>query len=142
MTAEALLSRLEKVKQTGQDRWLACCPAHNDKHPSLNVRELPDGRVLIKCFTGCEAASILAAVGLEFSDLFPPRPATDTYLPPERKRFHAADVLQALAEETLMVDCAVGMLQRRGYLTDAECERLALASDRIIGGLAYASRHV
>lgn len=28
MTAEALLSRLEKVKTTGQGRWIACCPAH------------------------------------------------------------------------------------------------------------------
>jgi len=72
MTAEVLLSRLEQVKQTGKDRWLARCPAHPDKHPSLNIRETPDGKVLIKCFTGCGAADVVAAVGLELSDLFPP----------------------------------------------------------------------
>lgn len=142
MTAEALLSRLEKVKQTGKDRWVACCPAHADQHPSLNVRETPDGTVLIKCFTGCGAADVVAAVGLELSDLFPPRP--DSPGEPTRRQaregFHAMDVLVALAHEALVVDCAVGTLQRRGWLTDEECDRLALASDRIQGGLAYASR--
>ena len=34
-----LLSTLNKVKQTGPGRWIACCPAHVDKHPSLSVRE-------------------------------------------------------------------------------------------------------
>lgn len=142
MTAEVLLSRLEKVKQTGKDRWLACCPAHPDKHPSLNIRETPDGTVLIKCFASCGAAEVVAAVGLELSDLFPPR--TDTPDEPtrrhEREGFHAMDVLVALAYEALIVDCAVGTLQRRGWLTDEECARLAQASDRIQGGLAYASR--
>lgn len=142
MTAEALLSRLEKVKQTGKDRWVACCPAHADQHPSLNVRETPDGTVLIKCFTGCGAADVVAAVGLELSDLFPPRP--DSPDEPTRRQaregFHAMDVLVALAHEALVVDCAVGTLQRRGWLTDDECDRLAQASDRIRGGLAYASR--
>ena len=142
MTADVLLSRLEKVKQTGKDRWLACCPAHPDKHPSLNIRETPDGTVLIKCFTGCGAADVVAAVGLELSDLFPPR--EDAPGEParrhEREGFHASDVLVALAHEALIVDCAVGTLQRRGWLTDDECDRLAQARDRIQGGLAYASR--
>lgn len=142
MTAEVLLSRLEKVKRTGKDSWLACCPAHADKHPSLNIRETPDGTVLIKCFTGCGAAAVVAAVGLELSDLFPPR--DDAPGKPSRRReregFHASDVLVALAHEALIVDCAVGTLQRRGWLTDDECDRLAQASDRIRGGLAYASR--
>ena len=142
MTAEALLSRLNKVKQTGKDRWIACCPAHADKHPSLNIRETPDGAVLIHCFAGCGAADVVVAVGLELSDLFPPR--LDSQGEPTRKQeregFHALDVLIALAHEALIVDCAVGTLQRRGWLTDEECDRLAQASYRIQGGLAYASR--
>jgi len=142
MTAEALLSRLDKTRQTGKDRWLACCPAHADRSPSLTIRELDDGRVLIHCFAGCSAGDILAAVGLEFSDLFPPKAITDTYLPRERRLHHAADVLAALANEALIVDCAIGTIQKRGWLTDDECDRLALASDRITGGLAYASAHV
>lgn len=142
MTADTLLSRLDHPRQTGKDRWLARCPAHADKSPSMTIRELDDGRVLIHCFAGCSTADILAAVGLEFSDLFPPKPVTDTYLPRERRLHHAGDVLAALATEALVVDCAIGTMQRRGWLTDDECDRLALASDRITGGLAYASAHV
>lgn len=45
--AQNLIDRLQKVRRTGQGRWIACCPAHNDKSPSLAVRELADERVLI-----------------------------------------------------------------------------------------------
>lgn len=40
--------------------WSAPCPAHDDRHPSLSVGEGDDGRVLVKCFAGCEQARILA----------------------------------------------------------------------------------
>ena len=67
--APRLLDRLSKVKQTGQDRWVACCPAHGDKSPSLSVREVED-RLLIHCFAGCAVHDVLGAVGLELRDLF------------------------------------------------------------------------
>ena len=145
MTAEVLLSRLEKVKATGSDRWIARCPAHGDKSPSLTVRELPDGRVLVHCFTGCATDDVLAAVGLEFSDLFPeplPEANPDQAARHRQRRqgFAALDVLQALSMETTVVAIAAGQIHRRGWLNDCEDERLALAHQRIIGGLAYAER--
>jgi len=33
--ADILLARLDGVKRTGPDRWIARCPAHDDKRPSL-----------------------------------------------------------------------------------------------------------
>ena len=45
MSADVLLSILEGVKRTGPGRWMARCPAHGDKSPSLSIRELDDGRV-------------------------------------------------------------------------------------------------
>jgi len=66
-----LLSQLEKVQRKGDQRWTACCPAHDDKNPSLALTELGDGRVLIKCFAGCATADVLNAVGLTMGDLFP-----------------------------------------------------------------------
>lgn len=65
MSADALLSRLDKVKRTGPDKWVARCPAHDDRGPSLAVRELEDGRVLVHCFAGCGADEVVGAVGLE-----------------------------------------------------------------------------
>jgi hypothetical protein len=46
------------------------CPAHDDRNASLSVTEGDDGRVLVKCFSGCEVDRIVAALGLELADLF------------------------------------------------------------------------
>ena len=68
---ERLLAALENVRR--QDTgWIARCPAHDDRHPSLSVAEGDDGRALVWCFAGCSLEAVLAAVGLSVSDLFPP----------------------------------------------------------------------
>ncbi len=67
---ENLLSRLDKVRRSGGE-WQALCPAHDDHSPSLGIKETNDGTVMIKCRAGCETRDVLAAVGLDFSDLYP-----------------------------------------------------------------------
>ena len=62
MTAATLLSRLEKVRPSGADRWSASCPSHQGKNPSLSIRELPDGRVLVRCWAGCDVLSIFEGI--------------------------------------------------------------------------------
>lgn len=69
--ADRLLSTLDKVRQVGPGEWIACCPAHDDRSPSLAVRELEDGRLLIHDFGGCATGEVVAAVGMTLSDLFP-----------------------------------------------------------------------
>jgi putative DNA primase/helicase len=49
------------------------CPAHDDRKESLSVTEGDDGKVLVKCFAGCDTKKVLAAVGLKMTDLFPPK---------------------------------------------------------------------
>ena len=71
MSADTLLSRLNRTRRTGADRWIARCLAHDDSGPSLAIRELDDGRVLIHCFAGCTAHETVSAAGLSLSDLFP-----------------------------------------------------------------------
>lgn len=68
---EKVLSRLDKVKTTGRNKWMACCPAHDDRNPSLGIGEGNDGRVLLNCWAGCTAAEIVEAIDLELRDLFP-----------------------------------------------------------------------
>ena len=65
-----VLSRLQGVKRSGTG-YVALCPAHNDRHPSLSIDELSDGRVLLHCWAGCDTESIVSAIGLTMSDLFP-----------------------------------------------------------------------
>lgn len=68
---DKVLNRLGKVKSAGADKWKACCPAHDDKHPSLAISETSEGVVLLKCWAGCTTKEIVSAIGLELRDLFP-----------------------------------------------------------------------
>ncbi len=69
MTARELLTRLEGVRPRGAGKWSACCPAHDDTHPSLAIAEGERG-VLVKCWGGCPLPAITAALGLAIKDLF------------------------------------------------------------------------
>ena len=104
----------------------------------MTIREVDDGRVLIYCHAECGAAAILAALGLEFDVLFPPKPAKD-YLPPVRRPFPAADVLEALREETLIVLMASSTVRQGGALNAVDHERLIVATGRIERGRALAN---
>lgn len=53
-----------KAKRTGAG-WAAKCPAHDDHRASLSIGEGEDGRLLLKCFAGCEFDAILKAAGVE-----------------------------------------------------------------------------
>ena len=54
------------------ESWSCQCPAHDDKNPSFDVDAKQDGTVLMKCQSvGCSNEEIRAALGLEWSDLFP-----------------------------------------------------------------------
>ena len=68
---EKIHSCLDKVKSSGINKWKACCPAHDDKNPSLAITETSDGTVLLKCWAGCTTQHIVSAIGLELRDLFP-----------------------------------------------------------------------
>jgi len=69
-----ILPLLDQVKTVKPNQWKACCPAHADKTPSLSLKELDDGKVLIKCWSGCNVEDITYALGLELQCLFPPKP--------------------------------------------------------------------
>ena len=99
MTAEVLLSRLQHVRKTGAARWRAGCPAHGrGVKGSLVITETPDGRVLMHCHAECETAAVLAAVGLEMDELFPPKTPDDRRAPPVDRPFKR-EAIQHLARE-------------------------------------------
>lgn len=68
-TIDEVLGRLAKVRPNGERAWMACCPAHADRNPSLSVSEGEGGRTLFKCFAGCPAESVAAALGYRMADL-------------------------------------------------------------------------
>lgn len=139
MSAATLLERLAGVTRTRPGCWLARCPAHDDKHASLAVRELDDGRVLVHDFAGCSTSDVLAAIGLNFDALYPSRPA-DHRVRPERRPFPATDVLRAVEHETLIAATAASFQGSGGVLTDEDRARLILAAQRITAAVQE-SRH-
>jgi len=128
----AILDRLDKVKENGPGRWLACCPAHQDRSPSLSVRETPDGTILVKCFAECPTPDVLAAVGLELKDLFPQR-GRDDYHASKRpgERWVPRDVLAAVAREALIALLAAEAVHSGTLLSDEDRNRLAVAAGRL-----------
>src|SRR3546814_11824591 len=40
---------------------MCCCPAHDDRTPSLSVR-VGETRLLFKCFAGCDISDVLRAL--------------------------------------------------------------------------------
>jgi hypothetical protein len=85
-----VLDRLEGVKQTGAGRWMARCPAHEDRSPSLSVRETENGRTLLHCFGSCPNGDVLSAMGLRMSDLF--EKPLGHHFPPVRGGFNAREL--------------------------------------------------
>ncbi len=126
--AGKLLDRLARVKQTAPARWLAKCPAHEDRSPSLSIRELDDGRVLIHDFGGCEVGDVLAALGLTLADLFE-KPLGN--LPPSHSKIPARDLLQILDHEVTVAALIVADILAARTVNEAQWQRLATAARRI-----------
>jgi len=128
MKTHEFLSRLEKVRKTGDDSWIACCPSHSDRSPSLTVSEKEE-RLLIHCFAGCSTAEIVGAVGMELSDLFPERiPITGNKQ--IKKRFMPQDVIQCLSGETLFLILMAESMLRKEPIPESDYERLKVAHRR------------
>lgn len=42
--------------------WMARCPVHDDRSPSLSIRAGKDGKVLVRCHAGCDQRDLIAAL--------------------------------------------------------------------------------
>lgn len=59
MTAGQIARQLRGRKQPSG--WVAQCPAHDDRNPSLSISEA-DGRILVHCHAGCEQDAVINAL--------------------------------------------------------------------------------
>src|SRR6266571_4035070 len=71
---ETVLTRLKGVRKSLHG-WVACCPAHSDREPSLSIGLGDEGQVLLNCFAGCSLDMIVEAMGITVADLFPTAPS-------------------------------------------------------------------
>lgn len=131
MSIEALLDRLDGAKETGHGKFIARCPAHDDRSPSLAIKEEDDGRVLLHCFAGCETEDVLSALGLAFLDVMPERIRQGHVSKPVRNRITAKDALFTLDHESLVVAIIGADFLEHKEIDDETWARLASAVERI-----------
>jgi len=130
---ERLAQRTRGWRSYGRDRAIFCCDGHEDKRPSVSVRELPDGRVLLHCFAGCNVESVLGSIGLTLESLFPDSAPLHhrSGAPRRRALLTAAQALDMLAFESMLTLTAAFNLSNGYALAPGDLHRLALAGQRI-----------
>jgi len=134
-----LLNRLSKVKQTGTGKWVACCPAHEDRSPSLSIKQAND-KILIYCFAGCDVDDVVGSVGMSLSDLMPElvghnhQPRTNTEIPTHTK----AELFDVMVGETAIFMVAARQIAMDIPFSEVDTKRIRLAESRLDKVIALA----
>lgn len=129
---DAVLSRLEKVRQRQAGQYSARCPAHADKGPSLSVRETQEGSVLLHCFAGCSVHEITAAMGLDMSDLFLPQQRTGREPKRLARVIAPSQALEVLVAEAMFVFVVASDMHHAKTIAPETFERLKQAAARVL----------
>lgn len=99
MTASDFARRL-RARRVGKDKWVALCPSHPDRTPSLSISAGRRG-VVIRCMSaGCDTRNILDAMKLRFTDLF-----YDAATPAARAQGSLRNTWEDLEHELGLVVC-------------------------------------
>ena len=122
-----ILEQLEKVKRVGDSQWLACCPSHDDRTPSLAIKDTDD-KILLRCWAGCSTESIVPSLGMKMGDLF------HTSLSPQeaRTRRHSSTIADA-EHERLILAIASSDRKRGKRLSPADLQRERTAYLKVTG---------
>lgn len=123
MSLETILAKLSKVRKSNRG-YMACCPVHDDKNPSMTITETDDGKVLCHCFScGARGSHVVEALGLTLGELFSGE-FTGTYDPKYKLK-------KTELEDDLVIMMYEQGKQRGDYLTHSDYKRYKLAKARI-----------
>ena len=81
INAESIAHSLDKPRPNGKG-FMACCPAHDDKNPSLSISETENGKILVKCFAGCSQEAVISE--LKSRALWP----ASNFTPQQKQQYH------------------------------------------------------
>jgi len=127
---EEFLSRLDKVKRVGNGYWTACCPVHDDSHPSLSITE-KSGTFVVHCHA-CHAGGveIIESVGLTANDFYE-KMDVPTYIKSLSRKWTANQICELGSESMSIVALLLERLMKKG-LEDEEIDLLRLESQKLI----------
>lgn len=134
---EKVLSRL-KHKRIGPGKYLAFAPTRSERTPSVSIKELEDGGLLLHDFGGDSTADILTAIGLNLADLFPERPSSHQARRPVNRAFFPSDVFEIARQEIGVAAIVAADLVKKREVTEQDYARLLEASVRL-GRIAEAA---
>jgi len=125
-----ILERLDGVHDNGGGNYMACCPAHDDRSPSLSIKQCDDERILLHCFAGCDVEDVCSALGLTLADLMPERPL-DHRKRNVRTKMPARDALISLDHESIVVAIIASDIHEHKTVDTPTLNRLGQAVERI-----------
>lgn len=126
LCAESIAMGLDKSRRHGVGKFMACCPAHDDRSPSLAITDA-DGTTLVYCFAGCSQRDVIGA--LRAKELWPEERQREANSGPY---FSNADLLEmrfyvAVADEQ----------QRARPITNDEKKKVS-ACNKVLSSKGYA----
>lgn len=108
MSAKEIAAALGDATREGHD-WRCRCPVHDGV--SLTLRDGKEGQLVVKCFAGCEARDVLAAIrrrGLSSGEVREERPSPSAKHEPDK----ADKISLALATWRQSVDARGSLVER------------------------------
>jgi len=128
MDINQILDRLKKLRGTGANKWVACCPAHDDQTSSLAITLSESGdKLLLKCWAGCGISAIVAALHLELRDLF----ANSQSSPDRVTQISRRQLFDALETELLILALLARKRAQGEEVDDTDSARESIAWQRI-----------
>lgn len=128
MNLQNILSRLDGVRKgSGEGQYMAKCPAHEDRSPSLGVKDNGD-KIIINCFAGCSVDDVVSAIGLKLTDLFECDTIRDTSA---KGQFLPRDIIKALSGEVMFLSVCASDMANGERLTEDDMKRLKVAAKRL-----------
>jgi hypothetical protein len=130
---QEILARFSKVYKSGVDQYQCLCPVHDDRNASLGLKFLDD-RMIMNCFAGCSAESILESIGLYWNDVMPDtlheewKPnanGTDMInVAKKRMRFNPFAIMKSMREDYLYIALSAFELRNGNALSQEDLDKL------------------
>jgi len=130
MSIGKILNNLQKVKKTGNGKFMACCPAHQDKTASLVISDNGEGKIMLHCFAGCDTYAILSSIGLDWADVMPENSSHDNEKP-VKQVIYASEGMRLIRFEAQIVMLCAFKLKNNTPLSLDDLNRLETAMQRI-----------
>ncbi|MEW8001048.1 MAG: hypothetical protein AB2777_21160 [Candidatus Thiodiazotropha endolucinida] len=127
---ETVLHHLDKVREMGTPgKWMARCPSHKDKTPSLSI-SLRGESIALYCHAGCSTEDVLDSIGLTFSDLYGKEKANYQAAIANRGK-KALKHLNPYDVDVMVLRLAKEDLEGGRALSVEDMARVALAAERV-----------